>query len=210
MLQPAGRPGPQPTTDDRLSCRNRVFPRCGPLRIEQRRSQHWHVDQEIGSSARVCGVIACSWSKAYRRMQDFRVESIKPAMSWFVRQRRVDVRRTPVTHLTGGNTRPRQHWRDHRRWQIPARGSCAIVRTSPTMSLPARPPCPSRFAPFVASPCNAPPHTMLDRSKNKALSGISRVPGGDFRVICPCVQGNRSRSPLHFRMSNTSRSLKPL
>jgi hypothetical protein len=33
-------------------------------------------------------VIAESWSKPYRHTYDFSVESIKPAMSWFILQRR--------------------------------------------------------------------------------------------------------------------------
>src|SRR6267378_2024311 len=40
----------------------------------------------------MCGVVAESWSKPYRQEQDFLVESIQAAMSWFVRQRRREVR----------------------------------------------------------------------------------------------------------------------
>ena len=44
--------------------------------------------------------------------------------------------------------------------------SCAVLRFPPTIRRPARPRCPSRFVPTVASPCNAPSHTTLDHSSS--------------------------------------------
>jgi hypothetical protein len=54
----------------------------------------------------------------------------------------------------------------------------------PRMGLPARPLCPSRFAPSVASPCTAPSHTTLAPSRAKAPCGISPVPAGVSLAIC--------------------------
>ena len=63
------------------------------------------------------------------------------------------------------------------------------VSNPPTMSLPARPLCPSRFVPTIASPCNAPSRTTLGHSKGKVLCGPSCAPVGDSLVIFPLRPG---------------------
>src|SRR4029077_12892618 len=75
---------------------------------------------------------------------------------------------------------------------FPPRDPCAFFRFPPTIRLPARPPCPSRFVPSAASPC-APSRTTWASSRAKARSGISSVPAGDSQETCPCGQGKPSR-----------------
>ena len=52
-----------------------------------------------------------------------------------------------------------------------------LFRILPTIRLPARPLCPSRFALIIASPCNASSPTTQGRSEDKELYGICPFPG---------------------------------
>ena len=66
-------------------------------------------------------------------------------------------------------------------------GECSALRFArppPTIRLPARLPCPTRFVPSAASLCNATSHTTQGHSKAKAPCGTSHVQLGIYQETC--------------------------
>jgi len=59
----------------------------------------WHVYHEIGSSAPMCGSKSRVMVEDLSTQRGFFCRIDNAAMSWFVRQQQVDVRRTSVTSL---------------------------------------------------------------------------------------------------------------